>query len=140
MNLLNSDRFWQFACTLYAKSGQQQTLLALQNQQGKNVNLCLLLLYLDSLKLSINAEQLSALIASINEFDTQALKPLRSARSYLKERQHTISDYAIIRKELLSAELKLEKQQQQMLVDKANQFKMLEVIKPNNIELYVKLA
>tara|TARA_B110000211_G_scaffold198054_1_gene227788 strand:+ start:246 stop:668 length:423 start_codon:yes stop_codon:yes gene_type:complete len=140
MNLLNSDRFWQFACTLYAKPGQQQTLLALQNQQGKNVNLCLLLLYLDSLKLSINADQLSTLIESIDEFDTQALNPLRSARSYLKEHQHTISDYAIIRKELLSAELKLEKQQQQMLVDKANQFKMLEVIKPNNIELYVKLA
>ncbi|MEL0641259.1 TIGR02444 family protein [Pseudoalteromonas aliena] len=140
MNLLNSNDFWQFACTLYAKPGQQQTLLALQNQQGKNVNVCLFLLYLDSLKLSISAEQLSDLIASINGFDTQALKPLRSARSYLKEHQHTISDYAIIRKELLSAELKLEKQQQQMLVDKANQFKMLEVIKPNNIELYVKLA
>ncbi|TMP03891.1 TIGR02444 family protein [Pseudoalteromonas sp. S3178] len=140
MNLLNSDRFWQFSCTLYAKPGQQQTLLALQNQQGKNVNLCLLLLYLDSLKLSINAEQLSTLIESIDEFDTQALNPLRSARSYLKANQETIADYTKIREELLSAELKLEKQQQQMLVDKANQFKMVEVIKPNNIELYVKLA
>ena len=140
MNLLNSDHFWQFACTLYAKPEQQKTLLALQNQQGKNVNLCLLLLYLDSLKLSINAEQLSALIASINEFDTQALKPLRAARHYLKANQESISDYAKIRQELLNAELKLEKQQQQILIDTANQFKMLEVIKPNNIKLYVKLV
>ncbi|ASM51489.1 hypothetical protein PESP_a3722 [Pseudoalteromonas espejiana DSM 9414] len=138
MNLLNSDNFWQFACTLYAKPEQQHILLALQNQQGKNVNLCLLLLYLDSLKLSINTDQLSALIESIDEFDTQALNPLRSARSYLKEHQHTISDYAAIRKELLSAELKLEKQQQQILIDTANKFEFLEAVKPNNIELYVK--
>ena len=140
MNLLNKNDFWQFACALYAKPGQQQTLLALQNQQGKNVNLCLFLLYLDSLKLSINAEQLSVLIDSVNEFDTQALKPLRATRKYLKANQHTISDYAKIREELLSAELKLEKQQQQILIDTANQFKMLEVIKPNNIKLYVKLV
>jgi len=138
MNLLNSDGFWQFACTLYAKPEQQQTLLALQNQQGKNVNLCLLLLYLDSLKLSLNADQLSALIDSINEFDTQALKPLRAARSYLKANQESINDYAKIRQELLSAELKLEKQQQQILIDTANKFSFLETVKPKNIELYVK--
>jgi uncharacterized protein (TIGR02444 family) len=138
MNLLNKNDFWQFACALYAKSGQQQTLLALQNQQGKNVNLCLFLLYLDSLKLSINAEQLSALIASINEFDTQALKPLRATRKYLKANQESISDYAKIRQELLSAELKLEKQQQQILIDTANKLSFLEAVKPNNIELYVK--
>ncbi|ENN96922.1 MULTISPECIES: TIGR02444 family protein [Pseudoalteromonas] len=138
MNLLNKNDFWQFACALYAKPGQQQTLLALQNQQGKNVNLCLFLLYLDSLKLSINAEQLSALIASINEFDTQALKPLRSTRKYLKANQESINEYTQIRQELLSAELKLEKQQQQILIDTANKLSFLEAVKPNNIELYVK--
>ena len=138
MNLLNKNDFWQFACALYAKPGQQQTLLALQNQQGKNVNLCLFLLYLDSLKLSINAEQLSVLIDSVNEFDTQALKPLRATRKYLKANQHTISDYAKIREELLSAELKLEKQQQQILIDTANKFTFLEAVKPNNIQQYVK--
>jgi len=140
MNLLNSDSFWQFACTLYAKPGQQKTLLALQDQQGKNVNLCLLLLYLDSLKLSIDAEQLSTLIASIDEFDTQALKPLRSVRRYLKANQEAIADYTKVREELLSAELKLEKQQQQMLIDTARKFKFLEAIKPDNIELYIKLT
>jgi uncharacterized protein (TIGR02444 family) len=138
MNLLNKNDFWQFACALYAKPGQQQTLLALQNQQGKNVNLCLLLLYLDSLKLSINTDQLSVLIDSVNEFDTQVLKPLRAARRYLKANQESISGYAKIRQELLSAELKLEKQQQQILIDTANKLSFLEAVKPNNIELYVK--
>ncbi|MBW4967343.1 TIGR02444 family protein [Pseudoalteromonas sp. CR1] len=137
MNLLNSDDFWQFACTLYAKPGQQHTLLALQNQQGKNVNLCLLLLYLDSLKLSINAEQLSTLIESIDEFDTQALKPLRSVRRYLKANQETIADYTKIREELLSAELKLEKQQQHMLIDTVNGFELVACTAPDNSALYL---
>ena len=43
MNLLNSDDFWQFACQLYSEGDMQARLLDYQNQQGKNVNLCLLL-------------------------------------------------------------------------------------------------
>ncbi|MBH0081234.1 TIGR02444 family protein [Pseudoalteromonas sp. NZS11] len=138
MNLLNSDHFWQFACTLYAKPDQQTTLLALQNQQGKNVNLCLLLLYLDSLNLSVNAQQLNELIDAISEFDTHALQPLRAARSYLKANQNTISDYATIRAELLSTELKLEKQQQHMLIEAVNELELIEHAEPNNIKLYMK--
>ncbi|MEZ7491455.1 TIGR02444 family protein [Pseudoalteromonas distincta] len=138
MNLLNSDHFWQFACTLYAKPEQQITLLALQNQQGKNVNLCLLLLYLDSLNLSVNAQQLNELIDAISEFDTHALQPMRAARSYLKANQNTLSDYATIREELLSAELKLEKQQQHMLIEAVNEFELVKHTEPNNIELYLK--
>ena len=138
MNLLNSDHFWQFACTLYAKPEQQTTLLALQNQQGKNVNLCLLLLYLDSLNLSVNAQQLNELTQVVSDFDTRALQPLRAARSYLKANQNAISDYATIRAELLSAELKLEKQQQHMLIETVNELELVKLSEPNNIELYVK--
>lgn len=138
MNLLNSDHFWQFACTLYAKPDQQTTLLALQNQQGKNVNLCLLLLYLDSLNLSINTQQLNELTQVVSDFDTRALQPLRAARSYLKANQNTLSDYATIREELLSAELKLEKQQQHMLIEAVNEFELVKHTEPNNIELYLK--
>ena len=138
MNLLNSDHFWQFACTLYAKPDQQQTLLALQNQQDKNVNLCLLLLYLDSLNLSVNTQQLNELINVTSDFDTHALQPLRAARSYLKANQNAISNYATIRAELLSAELKLEKQQQHMLIETVNELELVKLSEPNNIELYVK--
>ena len=138
MNLLNSYHFWQFACTLYAKPDQQTTLLALQNQQGKNVNLCLLLLYLDSLNLSINTQQLNELTQVVSDFDTRALQPLRAARSYLKANQNAISDYATIRAELLSAELKLEKQQQHMLIETVNELELVKLSEPNNIELYVK--
>jgi len=137
MNLVNSNDFWQFACSLYAKPEQQHILLDLQNQQGKNVNLCLLLYYLDSLNLSINAEQLNTLQQIANEFDTQVLKPLRSARGYLKANQQEIVDYANIRQELLSAELKLERQQQQILIDAVNGLELVTCIAPNNSALYL---
>ncbi|MBO7927821.1 TIGR02444 family protein [Pseudoalteromonas sp. K222D] len=140
MNLLNSDHFWQFACTLYAKPVQQQTLLELQNQQGKNVNLCLLLLYLDSLNLVVNSQQLGVLTQVVNELDNNVMQQLRAARSYLKVHQQAITDYANIRKELLSAELKLEKQQQQMLINAVNECELVECTEPNNIELYLKAS
>ncbi|MDX1360119.1 MAG: DUF2390 domain-containing protein, partial [Pseudoalteromonas tetraodonis] len=69
MNLLNSNDFWQFACNLYSKGDMQTRLLDYQNQLGKNVNLCLLLYYLDSLNLTISQAQLNKLEQSISELD-----------------------------------------------------------------------
>ena len=137
MNLLNGDDFWQFACQLYSEDGMQTRLLDYQNQQGKNVNLCLLLYYLDSLNLAINKAQLNKLEQCISEFDQQVLKPLRATRAYLKANQTTITEYAAIRKELLSTELKLEKQQQGILITTINSFPLTPCSTPNNTSLYL---
>ncbi|BDF95841.1 TIGR02444 family protein [Pseudoalteromonas sp. KAN5] len=137
MNLLNGDDFWQFACQLYSEDGMQARLLDYQNQQGKNVNLCLLLYYLDSLNLTINKAQLNKLEQCISELDQQVLTPLRATRAYLKANQTTISDYAAIRKNLLSAELKLEKQQQQLLITTINSFALTPCSTPSNTKLYL---
>lgn len=136
MKPLNSEAFWQFACRLYDEEGMQTRLLGYQNQQGKNVNVCLLLYYLDSLELALNESQLNQLELCIGEFDEQVLKPLRTARAYLKANQSEIADYARIRKELLSAELKLEKKQQQMLIDRVNRMSLKANIAPKNITKY----
>ncbi|MEH6397041.1 TIGR02444 family protein [Pseudoalteromonas sp.] len=137
MNLLNSNDFWQFACQLYSEDGMQARLLDYQNQQGKNVNLCLLLYYLDSLNLAISQAQLSKLEQCISAFDQQVLKPLRATRAYLKANQTEITDYTVIRKELLSAELKLEKQQQKMLITTINNFALTPCSAPHNTSLYL---
>ena len=131
MKPLNSEQFWQFACKLYSKDGMQTKLLGYQDQQSKNVNLCLLLYYLDSLELAVTPSQLSELELCIAEFDQQALQPLRATRAYLKTIQNEVSDYATIRKELLNAELKLEKQQQGMLIDAVNKFRLVTYPEPN---------
>ena len=140
MNLLNSDNFWQFSCAFYEQCDNQQTLLALQNQQGKNVNLCLLLHYLDSLGLKIDSNQLDILVATISDFDQNVMYPLRTARAHLKANQVTINDYTSIRKELLSAELKLEKQQQEMLIDAVNGMDLAKQEAPHNIRMYLANA
>lgn len=137
MNLLNSNDFWQFACQLYSEGDMQARLLDYQNQQGKNVNLCLLLYYLDSLNLAISQAQLNKLAQSISELDQHVLQPLRAARGYLKANQTEIADYAAIRKDLLIAELKLEKQQQQMLITTINSFALTPCSTPNNTSLYL---
>ena len=137
MNLLNSNDFWQFACQLYSEDGMQARLLDYQNLQGKNVNLCLLLYYLDSLNLAINQTQLNKLEQSISEFDKLALKPLRATRAYLKANQAEITDYAAIRKALLGAELKLEKQQQIILIDEVNSMNLTPCATPNNSDKYL---
>ncbi|KPH89382.1 hypothetical protein AMS57_16835 [Pseudoalteromonas undina] len=137
MNLLNSNDFWQFACNLYSKGDMQTRLLDYQNQLGKNVNLCLLLYYLDSLNLAINQTQLNKLEQSISEFDKLALKPLRATRAYLKANQAEITDYAAIRKALLGAELKLEKQQQIILIDEVNSMNLTPCATPNNSDKYL---
>lgn len=139
MNLLNSNDFWQFSCSFYEQREHQQTLLALQNKQGKNVNLCLLLHYLDSLGLKTDRKQLNILVATISKLDQNVMQPLRAARAHLKANQAAISDYSNIRKELLSAELKLEKQQQQMLIDAVNEFNLTPCSTPNNSALYMDI-
>ncbi|KPW01076.1 TIGR02444 family protein [Pseudoalteromonas sp. P1-8] len=138
MKPLNSEQFWQFACKLYSKDGMQAKLLGYQDQQGKNVNLCLLLYYLDSLELAVTASQLSELESCIAEFDQQALQPLRATRAYLKTIQNEISDYPTIRKELLSAELKLEKQQQQLLISTINRMELSPTLKVDNLGGYIR--
>ena len=67
----------------------------------------------------------------------QALQPLRATRAYLKTIQNEISDYPTIRKELLSAELKLEKQQQQLLINKANTMVFTQRKNAENIKIYI---
>ena len=138
MKPLNSEQFWQFACKLYSKDGMQTKLLGYQDQQGKNVNLCLLLYYLDSLELAVTPSQLSELESCIAAFDQQALQPLRATRAYLKTIQTEISDYPTIRKELLSAELKLEKKQQQLLISKINRMELSPTLKVDNLRFYIR--
>ncbi len=116
MSKLTADTFWQFACNVYSKNGVQPLLLELQDEQQKNVNLCLLLLFLDSLKLHLTQEQFAALDSVAALSDAQLLNPHRLTRKNLKTHHAHRSDYAAIRKQLLDTELALEKLQQGLLL------------------------
>ena len=117
MSKLTCDTFWQFACDIYSKNGVQPLLLELQDEQQKNVNVCLLLLFLDSLKLQLTPTQFSALDNAAALSDAQLLNPHRLTRKNLKTHHAHRTDYAVIRKQLLENELALEKLQQSLLLN-----------------------
>jgi uncharacterized protein (TIGR02444 family) len=95
----------------------QPLLLELQDEQQKNVNLCLLLLFLDSLKLQLTPAQFSALDSVAALSDAQLLNPHRLTRQNLKKHHSQRTEYSVIRKQLLENELALEKLQQSLLLD-----------------------
>lgn len=110
---LNADAFWQFSLTLYPQV--KAICLNWQDELGANVNLLLLLCYLEQRQLSLNPAQIAQLSAKLQQFSTQFTQPLRTLR-----RQHcdTLSteQQQQLKQTLLAAELALEQLEQQLLL------------------------
>ena len=106
--------FWQFSLSHYAQAGVPLACLSLQNSYQGNVNLALLLHWLDcqhqSLSDSAQQQLITCLAASEN-----LLQHYRTMRDRLKP-QLDEAGY----KQLLTFELKLEKGQQQDLIAQLN--------------------
>jgi len=140
---ISVDSFWRFSCDLYSKNElyikdqQNYSLLELQNKFNKNVNICLLMLYLDELNISIDQAVLKQLISSILDFESSYLLPLRALRLKLKQQEADISLYAKMRKTLLDAELLMEKHQQSQLVNALNSCELVSSTNTNNLYLYL---
>lgn len=137
MTTLVAEQFWQFSCASYACKGMQELLLDLQNTHHKNVNLCLLLLYLEQQKIQLTQSQCQLLIVICHQVDTQILSKQRQLRQALKNNYQTHSYYATLRKQLLDAELSLEKFQQQLLVEQLNTQTLSTHASPSNLTLYI---
>lgn len=107
------DDLWQYSLETYAKPNVSEMCLSLQNQCDINVNLLLLTSYLDTLGLFLDDSQWARLDQHILKINN-SLKVLRQARTLIKELNSEVYD------KLLLAELDLEKQTQQQLVDEVN--------------------
>ncbi|MFY8275494.1 TIGR02444 family protein [Pseudoalteromonas sp. SSDWG2] len=140
MSKISASQFWQFSLHTYANEQVQHTLLHWQNEHRLNVNLCLLLAYLDCHQLAISPVQLETLTDVINEFDQHALQPLRSVRAFLKSEQQHITHYADMRKQMLALELEFEKHQQAELIAACNALSMTTHAHPNNLTHYLPKA
>lgn len=135
---LSADAFWQFSCALYAKPGLQPALLDLQNQHGKNINLILLLRYLETMGLALHASALDALIDSCAHTDTHLLHPQRAVRAQLKAHYAHLAEYEATRQRMLNAELALERIQQHELLTVAASLNLSRSETPNNLSLYLQ--
>ncbi len=134
--MLNSQDFWQFSLSHYTQAGVQLACLTLQETYQGNVNLALLLHWLDTQKVHLSDAELHSLVGSAVSSDIR-LHQYRAMRKQLKS-QLDLAGY----KQLLTFELELEQDQQRILVTQFNQFNVSppKVISPslltNNLARY----
>jgi uncharacterized protein (TIGR02444 family) len=114
--ILNSQDFWQFSLSHYAQAGVQPACLTLQDTYQGNINLALLLHWLDTLTIQLSNAELHTLEANAALSDIR-LQQYRAMRKQLKT-QLDLLGY----KQLLTFELELEQDQQHVLVTQFNQF------------------
>ncbi|CCQ09272.1 hypothetical protein PALB_1090 [Pseudoalteromonas luteoviolacea B = ATCC 29581] len=135
---LCKDAFWQFSCALYAKPGVQSALLAEQNENGKNINLILLLRYLETIAFAVDLEALDAFMQCCSHTDAHLLHPQRAARAHLKANYAHFADYETTRQLMLNAELASERVQQHELLNVAQSLDLSQFEHPNNLDLYLQ--
>lgn len=106
---LDIDTVWQANLALYEKTGVSELLLTYQNQLAANVNLILLLHYLQQQQISLSVADISKLHHQVSQFNQQFTAPLRSFRAECKQQLNSAANYSQLRKALLEAELELER-------------------------------
>lgn len=115
---ISADEFWQFSLQFYGLDDNQTLLLWLQDKAGLNVNLVLLLFYLQTKSVYISFNKFSHL-KDINKNLDSLTSNYREKRRELKADNIAkgMPDYrSISYQELLKQELDLEKQQQNNLL------------------------
>ncbi|WP_440054779.1 TIGR02444 family protein [Pseudoalteromonas sp. T1lg65] len=135
--MLDREAFWQFACHRYAQNGWQSKLLALQNEAGVNINLCLLLCYCDELKIQLTTSHVEALTRVACAFDNEILKPQRAIRAKLKSQHQDYLHYQSLKSSLLKTELELEKRQQDLLLNVLDNAGLNPQLSASNLPLYL---
>lgn len=115
---LTLEGLWQFSLDYYAVNEVKEACLCLQNQFQGNVNLLLLLKWLDEQQLDISDSDWPRLLARLSHSESlvHSFRDLRrKLKSHLSETLY---------REALQFELRLEKQQQAELVDCVQGFKL----------------
>jgi uncharacterized protein (TIGR02444 family) len=110
---LNASHFWDYSLEVYAKGKVQNSLIQLQDDYQLNVNVLLLMMYLDKQRIALECSQFQALKQSIAGSDAQLIE-------FRRKRRHAKSGDELLYKALLEEELALEKQQQQLLINCVN--------------------
>ncbi len=113
-NALSTAQLWQFSLRLYPRV--KPISLHWQDTLGANINLLLLLCYLEQQHLSLSAEQLRLLSKQLDSFSTQFTRPLRTLRRSSTSAPVSESQQAKLKQALLHAELELEQIEQHLLV------------------------
>lgn len=112
---LTSEKLWQFCLQCYADKEVKEACLALQNNYAGNVNLLLLLKYLDQQRVRPIESDWQRLLTSIEPSEQQLARYRELRKSFKPHLPDSLY------REALQFELELEKQQQDDLVNCINQ-------------------
>lgn len=115
---LTLERLWQFSLQYYSVREVKEACLSLQNNFNGNVNLLLLLKYLDEQQLTLQEKDWQSLIEAIARTES-LVHHYRELRRKLKS---NLPD--TLYREALQFELQLEKQQQTDLVEVINRHEL----------------
>jgi len=109
--LKETNPFWEYSLTLYAREGVAPACLQLQDQHGVDVNLLLYACYAACCGLELGVSELAAMDARIAGWRSRAVQPLRRQRRELREREGAES----LRQQVVRLELLAERAQQQQM-------------------------
>ncbi|MEZ9230152.1 TIGR02444 family protein [Vibrio amylolyticus] len=129
---LTLERLWQFSLQYYSVREVKQACLELQNQYHGNVNLLLLLKWLDEQQVSFLDEDWHKVEECLGR--SEAL--LHSYRELRRKLKLHIPD--TLYRESLQFELQLERQQQSDLVDCINQIPLTKSTSPSLTQRYCR--
>ncbi|CAH0524568.1 TIGR02444 family protein [Vibrio hippocampi] len=127
---LTHEALWQFSLAYYAERGVKEACLSLQNHYHGNVNLLLLLKWLDVNHLAFTLEQWPQVKASLDASE-QLLAQYRQLRKQLKT-QVTDTLY----REALNFELSLEQLQQSHLIETINSLPLATTSASHLVDMY----
>jgi uncharacterized protein (TIGR02444 family) len=106
--LPSCEKFWDFSLEIYAAPGVKEACLEAQDRYGADVNLLLLLLWLDGTGLRLSGDGMKALLAVSSDWQQNSLAPHRVRRRAAKGTEAYTS--------LLAEELALEREAQRALL------------------------
>jgi uncharacterized protein (TIGR02444 family) len=108
----DADAFWSWSTAFYAKPGVAEACLELQDRDGAEVNLVLLLLWLaEEGYAPLGQGEVAALDRAVRPWREKVVEPLRALRNALKGQGEDT-----VRRAILSAELVAERSTQRRLV------------------------
>jgi len=105
-----ASTFWQFSLRFYRRPEIPPLCIALQDEQGVDVNLLFFILFLSLNSRQLKAEDVKRIDASIRDWRTKVVQPLRTIRRELKtgipplDAQHSEALRNAIKRDELQAE------------------------------------
>lgn len=109
MHCVESE-LWPFCQSLYRQAGVEPLLLSLQDAADMHIPLALVLIWLDITGRELEADALTRLYKTSEQWQRHVVEPLRQARRWMKANTALTEPEHALREQIKGAELEAERQ------------------------------